>query len=122
MTFKWNFDAFKAQEYYVQAVKEKNIANNIPGMNMKQVNSNKLKIEIDEIAIDSIKISNIDRIQQADISGVFKVIYKEGLPEYLTETETELNTVYKREMEIKVEGEGDNWKISQASIYPKEKA
>ena len=83
MTFKWNFDAFKAQEYYVQAVKEKNIANNIPGMNMKQVNSNKLKIEIDEIAIDSIKISNIDRIQQADISGVFKVIYKEGLPEYL---------------------------------------
>lgn len=116
-----NFDALAVQEYYVQAIKEKNIANNLPAINLEQVNSNQLKIEVDEIEFSDIKISSVGTVHKADISGVFKVTYKSGAPEHLIETETELNTVYKRRMEVKVEKEGDNWKISQASIYPKEK-
>lgn len=116
-----NFDELAGQEYYTQAVKEKNIAHNIPAINMKQVIDNQLKVQVDEIEFSGIKISSVGTVHKADISGVFKISYQNALPEHLVETETELNTVYKRRMEIKAEKEGDNWKISAASLYPKEK-
>lgn len=117
-----NPDTMSEQEYYIQSVKEANLANKVPELSKQNVVENELIISVNETLLNSIRFVKVEGKERCLASYTYKSTIEHATEDYFARIQLEKNVPYNRPIELEMEKEEGSWKVVKYTLGQREKA
>lgn len=115
-------DTMSEQEYYIQSVKEANLANNVPELTKQSIVANELVISVNETSLNSIRFAKAGGKERCLANYTYMSTIEHATDAYFERIQLEKNVPYNRTIELEMEKEEGNWKVVGYTLGKREKA
>lgn len=117
-----NPDTALEQEYYIQSVKEANLAANAPEIGKQNTIDNKLMVSVNETILNNIRFVKVEGKEKCLVNYTYVSTVEEAIDAYFERIQIEKNVPYSRTIEFEMEKEEGSWKIVKYTLGQREKA